>query len=263
MSKVETRRDVLRRTAVQVAIAVSVTLVLSIIMNLVLFGADVERSVPVGYVMVCGLLVGVMASALLAGGLGYRSSLLLQQLNAARNELVRLSQTDQLTGLLNRRGFDEAAIAVLANANQGDRLPAVAFMCDIDRFKSINDKHGHEFGDAVLVQIGRVFRAFSIEHDVLVARHGGEEFVGLLSGATMEQAMQLAEELRKSCAAQLISSGGATAHVTISVGVATSTDRTNLPRIMGFADRALYAAKNNGRNTIATMKVPPVVLAAA
>lgn len=71
-----------------------------------------------------------------------------------------MSRTDQLTGLLNRRGFDEAAISALEKAH-GENLPAVALMCDIDCFKTINDQFGHEFGDAVLVQIGEVLNSFA------------------------------------------------------------------------------------------------------
>ncbi|MDB5581598.1 MAG: hypothetical protein JWR80_6774 [Bradyrhizobium sp.] len=80
--------------------------------------------------------------------MSYRANLALQHLPLARAELWRISRTDQLTGLLNRRGFDEAAIAALKKAH-GENLPAVALMCDIDRFKTINDQFGHGFGDAV------------------------------------------------------------------------------------------------------------------
>jgi diguanylate cyclase (GGDEF)-like protein len=87
-----------------------------------------------------------------------------------------MSRTDQLTGLLNRRGYLEAATGVLAKAKAA-KSSAVALMCDIDRFKAINDQFGHDFGDKVLIEIGETIRAFGDEHGTLVARHGGEEFV--------------------------------------------------------------------------------------
>jgi PleD family two-component response regulator len=96
--------------------------------------------------MAFGITTGVIISALLAGGLSYRSALVMQELTLTRAELLRISRTDQLTGLLNRRGFDEAAIPALRKA-QDASLPTVVLMCDVDRFKAINDRFGHEFGD--------------------------------------------------------------------------------------------------------------------
>ena len=82
---------------------------------------------------------------------------------------------DQLTGLLNRRGFDAEAAAALDKA-QEDGASAAVLMCDIDHFKSINDRYGHEIGDKVLVEIADVLRQFAVRHGALVARYGGEEF---------------------------------------------------------------------------------------
>jgi diguanylate cyclase (GGDEF)-like protein len=129
-------------------------------------------------------------------------------------------------------------------------------MCDIDRFKTINDKYGHEFGDAVLIQIARVFHAFSNDHKALVARHGGEEFAALLTNVTVAQATELAELLRERCASQIISSAGASAHITISIGLAVWEDRMSLSRLMSVADNALYEAKDGGRNRIAIASPP-------
>jgi diguanylate cyclase (GGDEF)-like protein len=89
-----------------------------------------------------------------------------------------------------------------------------------------------------------------------VARHGGEEFAVLLTNLTVQRAVHLAEELRERCASQLISSAGASAHITISIGLATSVGQATLPRIMSVADSALYAAKNGGRNRIAIASLP-------
>jgi diguanylate cyclase (GGDEF)-like protein len=206
-----THRDALRHTARRVAIAVCSTVVLTLLMIAIAFGTNPDANVRLGIVASYGVIIGSIIAALLSGGLTYRSGLLMQELNLARNELLRISRTDQLTGLLNRRGYNEAALKVLAKANEG-RVPAVALMCDIDRFKAINDQFGHEFGDKVLVEISEAIRSFGEENGILVARHGGEEFVALMIGVTAEQAIQHANALRRICAATEISSEDGVIH---------------------------------------------------
>jgi diguanylate cyclase (GGDEF)-like protein len=252
--KLVTRGDLLRRTAIMVAISVGATIVLGSLMCLVLFGTDPGANISAGFAMACSLTVGIILSTALSGGLSYRSGRLLQELTRAQEELLRISRTDQLTGLQNRRGFDEAAAAALTEADKSS-LPAVALMCDIDHFKNINDRFGHEFGDAVLAQIGEVLRAFSAENDILVARHGGEEFAALMIGVTIDQAVLYAEGLRQMCALKEISHKGASMHVTVSVGVAASRGGADLSNIMRCADDALYAAKHRGRNCVARTEV--------
>jgi diguanylate cyclase (GGDEF)-like protein len=91
----------------------------------------------------------------------------------------------------------------LAKANDAN-LPTTALMFDIDRFRAINDQFGHEFGDKVIVAIGEVLRAFAERREMLVARHGGEEFAALMTGVSKERAARYAEELRQACAAKEI-----------------------------------------------------------
>jgi diguanylate cyclase (GGDEF)-like protein len=152
--------------------------------------------------------------------------------------------------LLNRRGFDEAAISALTEAHKAN-LTATILMCDIDRFKTINDRFGHEFGDRVLIEISDVLRSFAQRSQVLVARHGGEEFAALMIGVSHEQAAHYAEELRLACAAKEVFSEDMSARVTISIGLAVSRGETNLTKIMRAADQALYVAKHHGRNRVA------------
>ena len=147
----------------------------------------------------------------------------MRDLTLARSELARLSHTDQLTGLLNRRGFDAAAALALRSAC-ATGVPAVIFMCDVDRFKSINDRFGHAFGDKVLVEIAGVLRAFSGKDGAIVGRHGGEEFAALMVGITHEQAAQYAENLRQACAAREILIDGNSTSVTISIGFTIARD---------------------------------------
>ena len=108
-------------------------------MTLMQFGTDPDASVRAGFVTASVIGIGVIVSALLTAGLSYRSALVMQELALTRAELLRISRTDQLTGLLNRRGFDEAAIAALAKA-QEENLPVVALMCDIDRFNRADNQ---------------------------------------------------------------------------------------------------------------------------
>ena len=185
--------------------------------------------------------------------MSYRSGRLLQQLMQAQAELLRIARTDPLTGLMNRRGFDEAAAAILSEAGEA-KQSVVALMCDIDRFKAINDRFGHEFGDAVLAQIGEVFQAFAAKESILVARHGGEEFAALIVGRTLDEVASRAERLRRMCAAKAISHKGTSIRVTVSIGIAASQGEKDLPQVMRCADDALYAAKHRGRNRVVQME---------
>jgi diguanylate cyclase (GGDEF)-like protein len=254
MIEITTKRQAVRHTMARVGVAVSVTLLLTVLMIISEFGIDPNVMVRVGSVMTSGIVTGVVIAGLLAGSLTYRSALVMRELNLARAELLRISRTDQLTGLLNRRAFDESAISILTTAKLAN-ANTVAFMCDIDRFKAINDQFGHEFGDKVIAEIAGVFKAFAEQNGALTARHGGEEFAVLLVGVTVEQAMKHANTLRRACAATEISSGGILAYVTISIGVTVAQNPTDLSEIMRFADKALYAAKHRGRDRVARADV--------
>lgn len=247
--KLLTRGGLLRRTAAIVALSMGVTLLIGLLTTVLLFGADPDASVKVGYVTLCSLAIGAVLSAALSGALSYRSGRLLQDLMRAQAELLRIARTDPLTGLMNRRGFDETASTILGEACEA-KLPAVALMCDIDHFKAINDRFGHEFGDAVLARIGEVFRAFAAADELLVARHGGEEFAVLIVGTTIDEIALRAEQLRQMCAAKEISHEGTSIHVTVSIGIAASQNEQDLAKVMRSADEALYAAKHRGRNCV-------------
>lgn len=243
-----TREDMIRHTIKRVAICVSITGMVAWTMAVATFGADFRATVAVGLVTYWAIGVGTVLAALLTAVLTYRTALMMQELTLTRAELLRISRTDQLTGLLNRRGFDEAAASALKKARNANR-PVVALMCDIDLFKAINDAHGHEFGDRVIIEISNVLRSFADEAGILVARHGGEEFAALLIGANNEAAMRCAEGLRTACAIQ-VSSQGSSTDVTVSVGVTSPLRAVDLPSLMRCADQALYMAKRRGRNRV-------------
>lgn len=257
---ITTRGDALRHTAGRVVVAVSLSIAMTAVATLLHLGTDLDASVRVGQVIFSSICAATAISAMLAAGLSFRSALLMRDLTLARSELARISHTDQLTGLLNRRGFDEAAAPALGAAFAAN-LPAVVLMCDVDRFKSINDRFGHEFGDKVLVEIGDVLRSFANDHHALVGRHGGEEFVALMIGISHEQAAQFAEDIRHVCAAREISIDENSARVTISIGFTVTRDEADLSKIMRVADRALYAAKHGGRNRVAQADAPALAAA--
>lgn len=162
-------------------------------------------------------------------------------------DLQREADTDPLTQLRNRRGFDARADRQLAACVDND-APATVLMIDIDRFKSINDTHGHDGGDIVLRAVAESL-ADHIRTDDVVARFGGEEFVVLLPGADLTDATSRAEALRAAIDGLTVEvEPGLIAHVTISIGVAEFDG--SLDEALHRADAALYVAKDNGRNQV-------------
>ncbi len=185
-----------------------------------------------------------------------------------RTELARLNatllthaNTDPLTGLSNRRGFEHFAQEALAASRQFAR-PLSALMLDLDHFKQVNDTQGHAAGDAVLQEIARRWNGLVRGSDLL-ARLGGEEFCLLLPNTTLRQAQQIAEKLRQACAASPVEcSAGETRHrlaVTVSIGLASSelADTLDLDSLLHDADLALYEAKRSGRNRVVARSAAP------
>jgi len=246
-SQITTDADVVRHTIRRVATATSIAMAMTAAIMLMTLGTDPDAQIRVSSVVIISMCAATLLSAVVSGILSYRSARLMKELMLTRSELSRISQTDQLTGLLNRRGFDDAAAQALRSAYQTG-ASTVVFMCDIDRFKSINDRFGHEFGDRALVEIATVLREFSQAHGGLVARHGGEEFAVLMIGISRGQAEAYAEEIRRACAHREICSDDIRERMTISIGFTVTRGETDLAAIMRVADRALYMAKDQGRD---------------
>ena len=247
--QIETKRDVLRHTGRRVATAACLAVVMLAGMLLVRFGADLKAHVTVGEVFDFDLFAGVFISTTVCAVLTYRSGLLMMELTRARRELASISQTDQLTGLFNRRGFNEAASTSLAVAAR-DGATAAVFMCDIDHFKSINDRFGHEIGDHVLAAIADVLRQFAVRHGAVVGRYGGEEFATVMVGVSHAHAIRCAEDIRRACSEATILDGKTPLPVTISIGFTVATAPFDLAALMRVADSALYAAKRDGRDRV-------------
>ncbi len=164
----------------------------------------------------------------------------------------RAAITDGLTGLRSRRFFEQALHAEAAVARRSGR-PLAMLLLDIDHFKSVNDTYGHHGGDRVLVEVAERLRSLARPGD-LVARYGGEEFVILLPGAGPADTRQIAERICRGIAAAPIAVGGTRQHrVTVSVGAAgMASTGPDIDELVLAADRALYTAKNAGRNQVAS-----------
>lgn len=161
------------------------------------------------------------------------------------DRLTKEARVDNLTGLLNRRGFVECTTAALARARREDTsLALVSF--DLDNFKVVNDEWGHQVGDRVLVSVSRLLEAELREVDVL-ARMGGEEFVALLPGADAEAAALVAERIRRNLA-EWRDPEPELPSVTLSAGIAAAVAPDDIEPLLKAADRGLYAAKRAGRN---------------
>ncbi|NUN48226.1 MAG: GGDEF domain-containing protein [Candidatus Brocadiae bacterium] len=165
------------------------------------------------------------------------------------SRLFDLANTDALTRIHSRRRFLALAEAECARAHRFQH-PLALLMLDVDHFKAVNDTRGHGAGDDALVEIAARLRALLRDVDVL-GRYGGEEFVVLLPESGGEAALEVAERLREAISARPIQTRAGAVPVTISAGVATLGARTSTPEaLLAEADRALYSAKERGRNCV-------------
>ncbi|MGG4126860.1 diguanylate cyclase [Paenibacillus illinoisensis] len=166
--------------------------------------------------------------------------------------LERRASTDHLTNLSNRRQFEKSLELQLERARE-NRQKLSLLVIDIDRFKKVNDTYGHSAGDAVLKQLGQLLIEHSRSAD-MVSRNGGEEFAILLLDCGNHQALAIAESIRQSVEKYLFAlPDGTTIRLTISIGVAVFPDHCDEQDDADFfeqADRALYEAKNTGRNRV-------------
>jgi diguanylate cyclase (GGDEF)-like protein len=173
------------------------------------------------------------------------------ELRRMNRELRGLTITDELTGLYNRRHFDEylgKEIALVKRYNQ----PTSLLLIDLDFFKNVNDSFGHVFGDSVLRTIAGQLRQFVRSSDVL-CRVGGEEFAVLCTHTSAENAIQLAESLRRAISSNVIKVGEQELKITISIGVATLPHaqlEADSKSMYACADRALYYSKQHGRDRV-------------
>lgn len=172
-----------------------------------------------------------------------------QQLDAREHKLKELSITDGLTNLKNRKYFDDTLEVEVAKSNRSKSSISL-IMLDIDHFKLINDKYGHQAGDKCLIEMSKTLTDLMRRKSDLVARYGGEEFIILLPNTDKEHAKALSELIRVSIGQLKIQTDSGIISFTASLGITTiiPPDHFNHEKLITVADSALYAAKEQGRN---------------
>ena len=173
-----------------------------------------------------------------------------RELREMNDKLLQISQTDGLTGLDNRRHIEERLREMYEHSSRLNE-PLSCVMCDLDKFKSVNDTYGHQAGDAVLRQFAQILRSEAREID-RVGRYGGEEFILLLPGTVLDAGVHFSERLRAAIEAHTFTFDGGSLKRTASIGVSgwPHPRITNCDSLVKAADDALYVAKETGRNRV-------------
>lgn len=171
-----------------------------------------------------------------------------QTLSARSDSLEHAALTDGLTGMQNRRYFDDALKEYLEEFRRIGK-PVGLMVLDLDHFKNVNDTHGHDVGDEVLRRVSQCLKDFTRYHDV-AARVGGEEFAVVAPNMDLDLLKKLAERIRKAVADLTIESGNIRLKVTSSFGLALWDGRETAEAFYKRADKMLYVAKKQGRNRV-------------
>jgi diguanylate cyclase (GGDEF)-like protein len=226
-------------------------------------GLDLAATITVGKLWTLGMTLSVFAPLVICPLVALPGRRLLAELRRTRERLEHAASRDGLTGLLNRRAFKDAA-AELLRACHEDGASAVALMCDVDFFKSINDRYGHDFGDGALERIALVIESTVGGRGAAIGRLGGEEFAVFVPNCDLSEGEKLARAICATCERQSIEFSGMLHQVTLSLGVAAidSADE-DLRSLLSRADAALYQAKRDGRNRVVTAPRRPKFSAAA
>ena len=174
--------------------------------------------------------------------------IIIRPLKSHYQALKTMANYDKLTGCLNRHAADSFI------KNEFDRfstnsLPLTIMMADLDHFKKINDRFGHQAGDMVLEKFSDAARN-TLRRSDLLCRWGGEEFLMMLRGTVLQEAIHVAERLRQTVSDIVFPPFDSSGLVTVSIGVATLPPHRSLDKLLGDADQALYRAKNCGRNMV-------------
>ncbi len=184
----------------------------------------------------------------------------IRDLRAEVHRVRNDSLVDALTGLANRRSFDERLATLLLDASISSSAssPLCLALVDIDHFKRINDTYGHTFGDEVLKAVARSLSGI-VGDDGVVARIGGEEFAILMPAMQVPQAKELAERARSAIASSRIrrSDGATLEHITVSLGVARALSNQSPASLLESADAALYRSKQEGRDRVTVAESRP------
>lgn len=186
-----------------------------------------------------------------------RSSLAIEELKRDLEQVRKEAMTDGLTGLANRKSFDEQ-IRRMTEKSAQEGYALTLLMLDIDHFKAFNDNYGHQVGDQVLRLVARTLIE-SVKGRDVASRYGGEEFAIILPETNLDAGMAVGDNLRKAIAKKEVinrTSGENLGRITMSVGVAQHYEKEDIDSLIQRADAALYTAKHNGRNQVASAPTP-------
>ncbi len=235
-----TKREAIRLVYVFTTIAIAVALAVTVVSSL-------WAGTPMGPSLIRSVVIPLMLAPWMVWTIA-RFSLRLEEM---RLELERLVREDPLSGALNRRGVTEFADKAFAEQKQKGLFSAIVI--DIDRFKAINDNHGHAAGDAVIARVVEIARAIAGCESCAIGRLGGDELVMLIVGKALEETMATAERLRQAVEDTVFMHEDSRLTVTTSIGVAAAdpSDK-NAEAVLRRADQSLYAAKSAGRNRVRT-----------
>ena len=176
----------------------------------------------------------------------------LTRIELKHQKLVSSARIDGLTGLLNGPGFDAVAAEAFEETRRSGQ-PVSALLCDIDAFRGLNDRYGHEAGDRALKNLAEVLEKSIGRRAAIIGRHGGDEFVILSPAVDLNEATMIAERLCEACEARALVHPHPAAKFTISVGVATeASGPSELGALLRQTDAALYRAKRAGGNQVAS-----------
>lgn len=231
-----------------VIFAIAVAIVIGVLRNegVVLQVEPIELLGPYIYLIVVALFMGHLANE--RGYMGYQDYVRGIAHLRRRKAAEVLAQVDFLTGLNNRRSMFNQAELNDKNLQVGNDDTTLA-MIDLDHFKQVNDQHGHDHGDEVLVKISKLLKSSLRETD-FVARWGGEEFLVLMPKTSLEKGLNVAETIRQNIANCSINYGGIDHHVTATLGVASYGVNSSFEETINRADKALFKGKQQGRNRV-------------
>lgn len=193
-----------------------------------------------------GALAAQLAPMLLVA---YVTTMFSADIRYGLNRAKLLSETDELTGLYNRRGFAIIVDRMFAQAVRYNR-PVSALMIDMDRFKPLNDTHGHDAGDRMLKLVAKCIET-ELRHTDVLARYGGDEFVALLPETPPDSAFEVAGRIRTAVTQTPLDYNGSSLPMSVSIGLASyPQDGRSIDAILARADRAMYSAKRQGRDGV-------------
>lgn len=204
-----------------------------------------------GSISVSGRIASVASPLLITPFLAWWFLGLLLRISRLEKEMRILATFDKLTGAYNRNAFFPICESIL-NLSKRDKTPLTLLYIDIDHFKRINDSFGHDIGDQVLKSVGNLILN-NIRKSDLLGRVGGEEFVVMLPHTNLEFGTGIAEKIRKGISdLEMAFDGEMITRLTVSIGVASNTypESLGIDELIKLADRALYQAKNEGRNRL-------------